>query len=149
MSAFFSAAETALFSLQPAQLRRLRDASPERAAAIDALYASPRRLLSMILLADTLANVPLCVLGLYFLHVFSSWHAAARGFPDDRVPFWPAALLLFVLVVGVCDLLPKVFALRRPERVAPPRWRCSTGSAPCSARRSRRSRPWANGSPTA
>ena len=118
-SAFFSAAETALFSLQPRQLQHLRETFPQRADAIDALHANPRRLLSMILLADTLANLPLCLLGLYFLHVFSSWHAAALGYPDDRVPFWPAALLLFVLVVGVCDLLPKIFALRRPERVAP------------------------------
>ena len=118
-SAFFSAAETALFSLQPRQIQHLRETFPQRAAAIDALYANPRRLLSMILLADTLANLPLCVLGLYFLHVFSSWHAAARSHPDDRVPFWAAALLLFALVVGVCDLLPKIFALRSPERVAP------------------------------
>ena len=73
----------------------------------------------MILLASTLSNLPLCLLGLYFLHVFSSWHGA--GLPAEaRIAFWPAALGLFALVVGVCDLLPKVVALRRPERMAGP-----------------------------
>ena len=116
LSAFFSAAETALFSLQPSQIAALRTALPSRTATVDALFANPRRLLSMILLASTLSNLPLCVLGLYSLHAYSSWHRAAAY--DAPVPFWPAALGLFALVVGVCDLLPKVLALRRPEPVA-------------------------------
>ena len=117
-SAFFSAAETALFSLRPRQIERLRASLPHRAATVDRLFANPRRLLSMILLASTLTNLPLCLLGLYFLHVFSSWHGVVNG--EAGVPFWPAALGLFALVVGVCDLLPKVVALRVPERVARP-----------------------------
>ena len=116
-SAFFSAAETALFSLQPRQVERLRAALPAQRGSLDKLFANPRRLLSMILLADTLANLPLCVLGLYFLHEYSSWHT---GDAAGRVPVWPMALVLFVLVVGVCDLLPKLVALRQPEAVAPP-----------------------------
>ena len=122
-SAFFSAMETALFSLQPRQIGRLREALPQRAATIDALAGNPRLILSMILLADTLMNLPLCVLGLYFLHAYCAWQG--RGFAGGaltnttRVPFWPAALLLFGLVVGLCDLLPKLLALQRAERVAP------------------------------
>ena len=129
LSAFFSAAETALFSLHRAQIARLRETlSPRLSATMDALFANPRRLLSMILLADTLTNLPLCLLGLFFLHDYSSWHWHALPAPGvfaaasdpALVPFWPAALGLFVLIVGVCDLLPKVFALRQPERVARP-----------------------------
>ena len=116
LSAFFSAAETALFSLQPLQVEALKTSLPRRAATVDRLFANPRRLLSMILLAGTLSNLPLCVLGLYSLHLYSSWHRAAAY--DAPVPFWPAALGLFALVVGVCDLVPKVLALRRPEPVA-------------------------------
>ncbi len=114
VSAFFSAAETALFSLQPRQIVALRESLPGRAGTVDALFANPRRLLSMILLAGTLSNLPLCLLGLYFLRVFSGWHGVVVP-ADARVPFWPAALGLFALVVGVCDLLPKVLALRLPE----------------------------------
>jgi putative hemolysin len=111
-SAFFSAMETALFSLQRGQLDRLRAALPGRAATIEALFANPRRLLSMILLADTVSNLPLCLLALYVLH---AWEAVGAA---GSVPFWSAAFCLFVLVVGICDLLPKVIALRKPERVA-------------------------------
>ena len=68
-SAFFSAMETALFSLQPRQIRPCAPPCQRRAATIDALFANPRRLLSMILLADTLANLPLCLLGLLPAHV--------------------------------------------------------------------------------
>lgn len=114
-SAFFSAMETALFSLQPAQIARLREQLPQRASAIAALQADPRRVLSLILLADTLANLPLCVLSLYFLDVYCAWNGAG-----GRAPFLTAALLLFALVVGACDLLPKLFALRHAERVAKP-----------------------------
>ena len=116
LSAFFSAAETALFSLQPPQVDALKEALPRRAGTVERLFANPRRLLGMILLASTLSNLPLCVLGLYSLHLYSSWHRAAAY--DAPVPFWPAALGLFALVVGACDLVPKVFALRRPEPVA-------------------------------
>ncbi len=114
-SAFFSAMETALFSLKPQQIARLREQLPARASAIGALQEDPRRVLSLILLADTLMNLPLCVLGLYFLDVYGAWNGAG-----GRVPFLTAALLLFALVVGACDLLPKLFALRHAERVAKP-----------------------------
>jgi putative hemolysin len=122
-SAFFSAMETALFSLRRPQIARLREALPRRAATIDALVGNPRRILSMILFADTLMNLPLCLLGLYLLHAFSTWRGAGiyRSFLNPgRVTFWPAALLLFGLVVGVCDLLPKILALQRAERMARP-----------------------------
>jgi CBS domain containing-hemolysin-like protein len=122
-SAFFSAMETALFALQPRQVSRLREALPHRLATIDALAANPRLILSMILLADTLMNLPLCLLGLYFLHVFCAWRGSgfpATGAGVPRIAFWPAALLLFALVVGVCDLLPKLLALQRAERMARP-----------------------------
>ena len=121
LSAFFSAAETALFSLGKSQIARLRETLPHRAATVDALFANPRRLLSMILLADTLTNLPLCLVSLYLLHDYSSWHwhaPADRSAEPALVPFWSAALGLFVLIVFVCDLLPKMFALRQPERVA-------------------------------
>ena len=109
LSAFFSAAETALFSLRGPQIERLRAGHPRRAAVLDALLAEPRRLLGALLLADTLANVPLCLLSLHFLR--------------ERLPqtsFWWAAGGLFVLVVGLCDLLPKLLALQDPARVAGP-----------------------------
>jgi len=107
-SALFSAIETSLFSLQPFHIERLKARRASFAATLAKLMENPRRLLSAILLADALANVPLIVLCIALLHSFVG--------PD--IPFWSAALLIFALVVFLCDLVPKIVALGDPYRVA-------------------------------
>ncbi len=107
-SAVFSAIETALFSLQPMHLERLKKRRASFATALAELLENPRRLLSVILLCDTLANFPLIILCLFLLREAASVH----------VPFWAAALLIFALIVFVCDLLPKLAALANPYRFA-------------------------------
>ena len=107
-SALFSAIETALFSLQPLHLERLRQRRASFAEALTQLLENPRRLLSVILLCDALTNFPLIILCLYLL----------RGLAATHVPFWAAALLIFALVVFACDLLPKLAALADPYRFA-------------------------------
>ncbi len=100
-SGLFSAIETALFSLQPQQLERLKNEREGLGPALARLMENPRRLLSAILLADTLVNLPLILLSLWLL----------RDQATARVPFWVAALLVFTLIVFVCDLVPKLLAL--------------------------------------
>jgi putative hemolysin len=107
-SALFSAIETALFSLQPLHIERLKKRQPRFAESLASLLENPRRLLSVILLCDALTNFPLILLCLYLL----------RGVASVHVPFWAAALLIFALVVFVCDLLPKLAALADPNRFA-------------------------------
>jgi CBS domain containing-hemolysin-like protein len=107
-SAVFSAIETALFSLQPYHVERLKKRRADFAAALSELLENPRRLLSVILLCDALSNFPLVLLCLFLL----------RGMEGAVVPFWVAALLIFALVVFVCDLVPKVAALANPYRFA-------------------------------
>jgi CBS domain containing-hemolysin-like protein len=107
-SAVFSAIETALFSLQPYHVERLKKRRADFAAALGDLLENPRRLLSVILLCDALSNFPLILLCLFLL----------RGMESALVPFWVAALLIFTLVVFVCDLVPKVAALVDPYRFA-------------------------------
>jgi CBS domain containing-hemolysin-like protein len=107
-SALFSAIETALFSLQPMHIDRLKKRKASYAEAVERLLENPRRLLSVILLCDALTNFPLILLCLYLLRDVVSIH----------VPFWAAALLIFALVVFVCDLLPKLAALANPYRFA-------------------------------
>jgi CBS domain containing-hemolysin-like protein len=105
-SAIFSAIETALFSLQPYHVERLKKRREDFAIALAELLENPRRLLSVILLCDALANFPLILICLYLL----------RGMNGALVPFWVAALLIFTLVVFFCDLVPKVAALLNPYR---------------------------------
>jgi CBS domain containing-hemolysin-like protein len=107
-SALFSAIETALFSLQPFQIERLKTRKAGIATALAKLMENPRRVLSVILLLDAFANLPLIVLCLFLL----------RGGVSRAVPFWAVALLIFALVVFVCDLVPKLLALAETERIA-------------------------------
>jgi len=106
-SALFSGIETAFFSLQDFQIRRLRERNLPLAQALEKLRSNPRRLLSSILLADALVNIPLMLLGFYLLRELA-----------PGIPFWLKALATFTLVAGVCDLGPKIIALRRPYTFA-------------------------------
>lgn len=108
MSALLSSIETALFSLQDFEIKRLHERNPRLARALEALMENPRRTLSALLLADAVTNLPLILLCLYLMRV-------ALHVP---IPFWAVALTLFALVVLLCDLLPKMFALGQPYRVA-------------------------------
>ena len=107
-SALFSAIETAFFSLQPLQLRRLRANTPRLADRLSRLLENPRRVLSALLLADATVNVPLIVLSIYTLR-------EAVSLP---IPFGLAAGFIFALIAIVCDLVPKVVALGQPYRLA-------------------------------
>lgn len=106
-SALFSALETALFSLQPTELERLRRKKTRYAEALSAILSNPRRLLSAILLADVLLNVPLIVICLYLL----------RTELAPSMVFWAKALIVLGVVVFICDLVPKVLALLNPYRL--------------------------------
>ncbi len=107
-SALFSAVETALFSLQAHHIERLKRRRASLGNAVSRLMENPRRLLSALLLGDALVNLPLIVLGLFVLHVVSPW----------RVPWWGSALILFALIVFLCDLIPKLLALSQTYRIA-------------------------------
>jgi putative hemolysin len=107
-SALFSAIETALFSLQPHHVERLRKRRASLGNAVSRLMENPRRLLSALLLGDAMVNLPLIVIGLYFLHTM----------PSMPMPWWASALILFSLIVFVCDLIPKLLALSQTYRLA-------------------------------
>ncbi len=104
-SALLSAAQTALFSLQPVELRGLRERDPRLASALEPLLQHPRRMQGVLLLADNLTNLPLILLSLYALREL---HVAPAA------PVWLATLFLFGLIVLACDLLPKLAGLARP-----------------------------------
>ena len=108
ISALFSAIETSLFSLQPFHIERLKSRKAGFGTALAKLMENPRRLLSAILLADAFANLPLIVLGLFLLNEIEG----------RTIPFWGSALLLFAVVVFICDLVPKMAALAEPYRIA-------------------------------
>lgn len=108
LSAFISGIETALFSLKSFQIRRLHERNPGLAMALEELMENPRRLLGAILFADAMVNLPLIILSIFFMR-----HLALA-----MLPFWAMSLVIFAVIVLLCDLVPKLFALRQPYRIA-------------------------------
>src|SRR2546421_483088 len=102
VSALFSGLETALFSLKPHQLRRLEQNHRGLTQFIQVFRDNPRRVLNLLLLGDGLFNVPLVILCLVLIWEFPWGH---------HVPQWVAAVVIFTIVVVVCDLIPKLLAL--------------------------------------
>src|SRR5438477_5052307 len=109
VSALFSGLETALFSLRPHQLRRLEENHPALTDFVQLFRDKPRRVLNVFLLGDGLVKVPLVVLCLFLI-----WRGPFAG----RLPQWLAAILIFAIVVLLCDLIPKLIALAAPYRLS-------------------------------
>ena len=109
VSALFSGLETALFSLRPHQLRRLEQNHPALVNFVQLFRDGPRRVLNVLLLGDGLVKVPLVVLCLFLL-----WRGPLAG----HLPQWVAAILIFAIVVLLCDLVPKLIALAAPYRLS-------------------------------
>ena len=108
LSALFSGFETAIFSLRPFQIRRLHEKNPRLAQGLELLLENPRKLLGALLFADSIVNLPLMILSLQLLH----------NLVPTFLPFWLKALVIFALIVLLCDLLPKMLGLREPYWVA-------------------------------
>src|SRR6266550_3384349 len=104
-SALFSGLETALFSLKPYQLRRLEEHRAGLSKFIHLFQENPRRVLNLLLLGDSLVKVPLVILCLVLL-----W----EGPLASRIPQWLAGIVIFAIVVLICDLIPKLLALSAP-----------------------------------
>jgi putative hemolysin len=106
-SAFFSGTETTLFSLSKLQLRRLRQQSPDAGRLIAELLEQPHRLLSTILMGNTIINISVAVLGYSLLRRIAPAHAELLAVP---------VMTGLLLVCG--EAAPKTLAIRNPELFA-------------------------------
>jgi CBS domain containing-hemolysin-like protein len=103
LSAFFSGAETAMFSLSRARIRRLRDSGTTYGRLIAGLLRLPRRLLITILVGNLLVNTALT--SVLTIMVTRTWGAGA-------LPVSIAVSTALLLVFG--EVTPKTFAIMRP-----------------------------------
>ncbi len=108
-SALFSGLETALFTLKSHQIQRLQEQHPSLTDFLRTFRDNPRRVLNVLLLGDTVVNVPLVVLCLVLI-----W----EGPLITHLPAWLAALAIFALIVLFCDLIPKLLALSTAYRIS-------------------------------
>ena len=107
LSAFFSGAETLLFSLTPTQRERIRERTPKVDARLKKILADPALCLSTLLVGNTLVNFAIATVG-YALK--SDWFPTWG--PFAAVPVMTVLLLLFG------EITPKQIALRKAERLA-------------------------------
>ena len=106
-SAFFSAAETALFSLSKVERKRLRDKHPRSSKWIDVHLESPRRTLGTIVIGNLFANT-LSAAIVTFL--------ALKYYGPKSVGFF--MLLYAVILIFFCEIVPKVLAVRFNETLS-------------------------------
>lgn len=106
-SAFFSSAETALFSLNPIQIHRINKNSKNYGELISKLLASPSKLLSTILIGNTIVNVMASALGFAFIKNFYPKYAAAISIP-----------LITILLLVFGEVAPKRLAMTIPEKLS-------------------------------
>src|ERR1051325_6443363 len=108
---FFALAETALFSLSQWQIRRLAERDQRRGGMVAHLLSEPQDLLAAMVLGNTFASAAMLAIA-FWMALRGRWSAA------------PTVIGLFLLIVFVCEVLPKTLAVRRPEdwalRVAQP-----------------------------
>jgi len=74
LSGFFSSSETALFSFDAHEVNRLEETDPLTAGRLRHLLEQPTRLLSTILIGNTIVNVNLWIIGALMLEGFGLHH---------------------------------------------------------------------------
>ncbi len=107
MSAFFSSAETAFFSLNPIQIHGIRRRKPKAARRIEQYLAAPTQVLSTILIGNTLVNITAANLGFLIANTLAPGHGESISVP-----------VMTVLLLMFGEVAPKRLAVRRPDQLA-------------------------------
>lgn len=112
-SAFFSASEVALFSIDQKRLSVIYKRNPTAAKYIARLLEVPRKILITILIGNNIANVGISVL-LAFLTVKLANQIGIN--PDVLISVEIIVLTIVLLLIG--EILPKIIANRHPVEFA-------------------------------
>lgn len=107
LSAFFSASETAMMSLNRYRLRHLAKGRHRGAALTQALLQRPDRLIGLILLGNNFVNIAASSLATIIFYRLMGETGIAIG-----------ALLLTLVILIFGEVTPKTLAVLRPERIA-------------------------------
>jgi putative hemolysin len=106
-SAFFSCAETALFSLNPILIHRIAQRKPKAAREIEVLLSRPTQPLSTVLIGNTLVNIAAANLGYVVANRLLPGHGATVAIP-----------LMTFLIIIFGELVPKRLAIRHAETLS-------------------------------
>ncbi len=109
LSAFFSASETALTSLNRLKLKNLVEEGRKNAVKVEKLVTNQAKLLSTILIGNNIVNIVASSLATYF---------ALHTFGDSSFYIGVATFVLTLLVLIFCEITPKTIATENAEKVA-------------------------------
>ena len=109
ISAFFSAAETAMMSLNRYKLRHLAKSKHKGALRVEKLLQRPDRLLGLILIGNNLVNI---------LASSIATLLAIRAFGDYGIAVATTIITFAILIFS--EVTPKTLAALNPERIAYP-----------------------------
>lgn len=107
-SGLISGSETAFFSLQPADLHKLRKHKGKKGKKVIALRERPKRLLATVLISNNFINVGIVVISTYFTTLLFD-------FSKNPVLTFVIQIIVvtsFLLIFG--EILPKIYANRKP-----------------------------------
>ncbi len=107
LSAFYSGSETSLFSLSKIRVKRLKMHNERNSDIVESLLDKPTDLLITILIGNMFANV------------FASSVAASLSIErwgESAVGI--SIVVMTVIVVVFCEVMPKVLAIKKAERIA-------------------------------
>ncbi len=111
LSAYFSGCETAVLSLSPLQIQRIKERQGKLGSRLEALLARPEVLLSTLLIGNTFVNAALASVGFTFLSRLGVFSPVALEVASIVI------VTLLVLLFG--EISPKQFAIRHAEALAP------------------------------
>lgn len=106
-SAFFSSAETVFFALGPLELRRIGEKHPTRIRILRELVSQPTRILSTVLVGNTIVNVAIAAIGYGLAERLWPGHGEQVSIP-----------VVTVLLVIFGEAGPKRFGLLAAEWMA-------------------------------
>lgn len=108
MSAFFSGSETALTAASRARMHQLEKDGDKRASLVNRLISDRERLIGAILLGNNLVNILASALA---TSLFVSLMPGPTGVAT-------ATAVMTVLVLVFAEVLPKTYAITRPDNMA-------------------------------
>lgn len=107
LSFIFSGSETALFSLKPYQVRKLRGTPSRSSIMVGTLLKDPYHLLVTILIGNTLVNVAASSIGT---------DVVSRFFEHGVVGISVVVMTILILIFG--EIVPKTIAVSSPLKVS-------------------------------
>jgi len=113
-SAFFSASETAFFSISPLRLKKMEDEGDERASEILKLLSDKQRMLISLLLGNTLVNVAATALMTKFLLEYipnSEFFTQSFIGTSPNIAILLASALMTILLLVFGEITPKTVAI--------------------------------------